>query len=122
MRRGGYAILTTPNGGYFRNQLPKFSDCADPSIFDDRQNLVQMAPITSFYCTSRNFASLPPKAGWRVEELHLYAFLLNGHCRTEPLLRILPGAIGGVDALLQRLPRVWRRRLDVGLAAVLSRP
>jgi 2-polyprenyl-3-methyl-5-hydroxy-6-metoxy-1,4-benzoquinol methylase len=122
VRRGGYAILTTPNGGYFRNQLPKFSDCADPSIFEERQFGPDGADHI-FLLHEEELRELAAKAGWRVEELHLYtSFLLNGHCRTEPLLRILPGAMGGVDTLLQRLPRVWRRRLDVGLAAVLRRP
>jgi hypothetical protein len=76
-----------------------------------------------FLLHEEELRDLATKAGWQVKELHLYtSFLLNGYCRTEPLLRILPGAVGGVDTLLQRLPRTLRRCLDVGLAAVLRRP
>jgi 2-polyprenyl-6-hydroxyphenyl methylase/3-demethylubiquinone-9 3-methyltransferase len=122
VRQGGHAILTTPNGGYFRNQLPKFSECADPSVFEERQ----FGPDGTdhiFLLHEEELRDLAAQAGWQVAEVHLYtSFLLNGHCRTEPLLRILPGAVGSVDTLLQRLPRTWRRRVDVGLAAVLRRP
>ena len=33
----GIIVITTPNGEYFRNKLPKFSDCVDPSIFESEQ-------------------------------------------------------------------------------------
>jgi 2-polyprenyl-6-hydroxyphenyl methylase/3-demethylubiquinone-9 3-methyltransferase len=29
--------LTTPNGGYFRNRLPRFSECPDPSVYEAEQ-------------------------------------------------------------------------------------
>jgi len=37
VRPGGYVVLTTPNGAYFRNHLPRFSECADPSVFESVQ-------------------------------------------------------------------------------------
>src|SRR5205085_3021250 len=33
----GFLVLTTPNGAYFRNRLPRFSECRDPSKFEARQ-------------------------------------------------------------------------------------
>jgi 2-polyprenyl-3-methyl-5-hydroxy-6-metoxy-1,4-benzoquinol methylase len=33
VKAGGYVFMTTPNGSYFRNMLPKFFDCPDPSIY-----------------------------------------------------------------------------------------
>lgn len=37
VRPGGYLVLTTPNGAYFRNDLPRFSECDDPSVFESVQ-------------------------------------------------------------------------------------
>ena len=37
VRTGGYIVLTTPNGAYFRNTLPRFSDCVDPTIYEGGQ-------------------------------------------------------------------------------------
>ena len=37
IKPGGIAVMTTPNGGYFRNPLPRFSDHPDPSIFEAGQ-------------------------------------------------------------------------------------
>src|SRR5271163_3374633 len=34
VKPGGYIVMTTPNGAYFQNSLPKFSDCTDPSIYE----------------------------------------------------------------------------------------
>ena len=33
LKPGGYIIISTPLGSYFRNNLPKFSEFADPSVF-----------------------------------------------------------------------------------------
>jgi len=37
VKPGGVIIVSTPNGAYFRNNLPKFSDFPDPSIFEQCQ-------------------------------------------------------------------------------------
>src|SRR4051812_2101512 len=37
LKPGGIAVMSTPNGRYFRNNLPRFSDCPDPSIFESVQ-------------------------------------------------------------------------------------
>src|SRR6266436_7455741 len=37
VRPGGFIVMTTPNGEYFRNKLPKFSNCSDPSAFESVQ-------------------------------------------------------------------------------------
>lgn len=37
LKPGGFIIATTPNGEYFRNRLPKFSDCQCPSFYERMQ-------------------------------------------------------------------------------------
>ncbi len=37
VKPGGSIILSTPNGGYLLNKLPRFSDCPDPTIFESQQ-------------------------------------------------------------------------------------
>jgi 2-polyprenyl-3-methyl-5-hydroxy-6-metoxy-1,4-benzoquinol methylase len=37
VKPNGFIVMTTPNGEYFRNRLPKFSDCADASIYETAQ-------------------------------------------------------------------------------------
>ena len=37
VKPGGYIVMTTPNGKYIRNSLPKFSDCKNPGIYEKTQ-------------------------------------------------------------------------------------
>ncbi len=34
LKPGGHIVLSTPNSEYFKNDLPRFSDCADPSQYE----------------------------------------------------------------------------------------
>jgi 2-polyprenyl-3-methyl-5-hydroxy-6-metoxy-1,4-benzoquinol methylase len=37
LKPNGVAVMSTPNGRYLFNQLPQFSDCSDPSVFESVQ-------------------------------------------------------------------------------------
>jgi len=37
VKPGGVVVMTTPNGAHWKNRLPKFSDCLDPSRFEEVQ-------------------------------------------------------------------------------------
>ena len=34
LKPGGRLFVSTPNGRYIRNDLPRFSDCPDPSVYE----------------------------------------------------------------------------------------
>ncbi len=123
VKPGGYVVMTTPNGGYFRNPLPKFSECSDPSQFE----AVQFKPNSDghiFLLHEDEIPTLAEKAGLMVERLRLSTnSLTHGHVKTEILLKILPKRIvDGTEWATQRLPGFLRRRLHTSMAVLLRKP
>jgi 2-polyprenyl-6-hydroxyphenyl methylase/3-demethylubiquinone-9 3-methyltransferase len=118
----GTIVLTTPNGDYFRNRLPRFSDYPDPSAFE----AVQFKPNADghiFLLHTDELHSLAARAGLAVERLVLFTNpLTNGHLKTGRLLRHLPrGLVRFLEGATQKLPAGLRRPLSVHLAASLKR-
>jgi 2-polyprenyl-6-hydroxyphenyl methylase/3-demethylubiquinone-9 3-methyltransferase len=122
LRPDGHIVLTTPNGAYFRNRLPRFSDCPDPSIFDG----VQFGPDADghiFLLHPDEIGALARGAGLCVRELRLYSNVLtSGSLGTERLLRLLPRAIvDRIEGASLRLPNPVRARLLTGMGALLQK-
>lgn len=122
VKPGGVIIMTTPNGAYFRNHLPKFSDCADPSAYES----VQFKPNSDghiFLLHPEEVGMLADRAGLVLEKRVLFMNPLSiGHVKTALLLRILPQSlVRGLETLTQHLPWSLQRKFLFQMAAVYRR-
>lgn len=123
VKPGGYVIMTTPNGGYFRNTLPRFSDCPDPSVHET----AQFGPNGDdhiFLLHPDEIRSIAGSAGLQIEKLVLFTNpLTNGHLKLNPLLTFLPRAlVDVVEKSSQRLPELLATKLLISIGARLRRP
>ncbi|MEO5754463.1 MAG: methyltransferase domain-containing protein [Chthoniobacterales bacterium] len=123
VRPGGYVIMTTPNGAYFRNKLPKFSDSLDPAVYES----VQFKPDTDghiFLLHPGEVEPLAARAGLVLEKLILSTNpLTSGHMKTELALRRIPRQlVDGIENLTGHLPARLRRKLSSQIVARFRRP
>lgn len=123
VKPGGWIVMTTPNGEYFRNTLPKFSDCADPSVFES----VQFKPNSDghiFLLHQDEIYRIAAQCALTVLELSYFTTpLTSGHVKTESLLRIMPEAsVEWLERQSKELPQQWQRKLCVQIGAIFQKP
>lgn len=122
VKPGGTIIMTTPNGAYFRNKLPKFSACTNPEAYESSQ----FKPNSDghiFLLHPEEIAVLAEHAGLVVEKMLLITTpLTNGHMKTSYLLKMLPRKIiWFLEAAAEKLPEFLRRKFMLQMAIKLKK-
>lgn len=90
VRPGGHIVMSTPNGAYFGNKLPRFSACQDPSIYEH----LQFKPNSDghiFLLWPDEVRRMGEAAGLVCRKHKLFTTpLTNGFLKTRFLLSLLP--------------------------------
>lgn len=123
VKPGGIVVLTTPNGRFLFNRLPKFSDCRDPAAFES----VQFGPNSDahiFLIHPEEIVAFARLAGLVLERLELHTTPLTaGHLKLRHLLPLLGEArVLRWEAHTQHLPERIRERIAIHQTAVLRKP
>jgi 2-polyprenyl-3-methyl-5-hydroxy-6-metoxy-1,4-benzoquinol methylase len=123
VKPGGYIVMTTPNGAYFKNKLPKFTDCPDASVYE----AIQFKPNSDghiFLLHPDEIQPLACRAGLEVDEIALFTNpLTNGHMKMELLLRVLPRAlVTAIEAATLGLPRPLANKLLIQMGVRFRKP
>jgi 2-polyprenyl-6-hydroxyphenyl methylase/3-demethylubiquinone-9 3-methyltransferase len=123
VRPGGYVVMTTPNGAYVRNRLPRFSACPDPSMYE----AMQFGPNADghiFLLHPDEIPALARGAGLTIERLETFTTPLTaGHLKTGRALRRIPRSfVETAERACARLPSPLRRRLHIQMSVLFRRP
>jgi 2-polyprenyl-3-methyl-5-hydroxy-6-metoxy-1,4-benzoquinol methylase len=123
VKPGGYVVMTTPNGAYLRNPLPKFSECADPSVYEK----MQFKPDSDghiFLLHPEEVEALGAQAGLQLDKFLLFTNPLTcGWMKMERLLNALPRPmVDYLEETTQRLPRSLKAKILVHIGARFLKP
>ncbi len=123
VRPGGFVVMTTPNGAYFTNPLPRFSDCPDPSMFESKQ----FKPDSDghiFLLHQQEIRELALDIGLLVEDLRLFTnTLTNGRRPLHRIVNILPQKlVKWIESATSALPPMLKQKIFVQIGAILLKP
>ena len=117
----GRILLTTPNGRYFRNDLPTYTEIEDFSALESKQ-FKPDADGHLFLITPAEICELAVEAGLRVERLSLWGTpVLTGHSRFRVLAsKFLTRPYFLAERAAQLLPHAVKERLCTSMSVVLA--
>lgn len=117
----GQILLTTPNGLYFRNKIPTYSDIRDFDALESRQFRPD-ADGHLFLFTPSELAEVAQLAGLRVAHMRVWGTpLLSGESGARLLCRLFtPRMSYWMETSCQRLPQPIAMRISNSISAVLS--
>lgn len=122
VKPNGYIIMTTPNGEYIRNSLPRFSDCSDASVFED----IQFKPNSDghiFLLHLDEVENLAQKANLSLKQMYTITNILtNGHIKTHYLLKFLPfNIVNLIESAISILPQSVNKKIHTTTVALMQR-
>jgi 2-polyprenyl-6-hydroxyphenyl methylase/3-demethylubiquinone-9 3-methyltransferase len=114
----GYIVMSTPNGGYFLNDLPKFSECSDPGQYES----FQFKPDGDghiFLLHPDEIHLLAKQTNLNLEKHVLFTNPLTvGHVKMSFLLPFLPDAVVRlIEQIIQSLPLPILNRISANSAS-----
>ncbi len=123
VKPGGYLIMTTPNGDYFKNNLPRYSDFPDPSVFES----IQFQPNSDghiFLLYEDEMRRFGEQAGVELVEYRQFTNPLSaGHVKLRHLHKVMPAsAIEAIEKLSGRFPKALSKRLMCSSLIVYKKP
>jgi 2-polyprenyl-3-methyl-5-hydroxy-6-metoxy-1,4-benzoquinol methylase/glycosyltransferase involved in cell wall biosynthesis len=123
VKPGGHIVMSTPNGKYFRNHLPKFSEFADPSEFEE----IQFQPDADghiFLLHPDEVKMLTKNVNLLLIEMQLLTNPLTaGYFKFGSLLKLLPPSyVNNLEQVYKKLPTFLVEKLSTCLIALLARP
>ena len=122
VKPGGFVVMSTPNGRYFRNNLPKFSECPDPSIFESGQ-FKPDADGHIFLLWPDEIKWLAQATNMKIRKLIYHTNPLTaGHVKLEILLKVLPKrVVMALERASQKLPLSLKLPLTTSTIAVFQK-
>lgn len=123
VKKGGYVILTTPNGEYFRYRAPRFSKCRDFSKFEK----MQFGPSSDkhlFLLHLKEIDMLAQRTDLTILKTKIFTnFLTNGHIKSEGLLKLMPSKwVNSFEQLTGSLPLACKKRICNHIAVLFNKP